>query len=75
VTYLVTDPVANINLVFGFGRDPQTVIHPMLYLALEMSLLPVCVCWPTHLVLRCLFSHRLNAATVPRDGAPPDNQP
>jgi len=58
VTYLVTDPVANINLVFGPGTEPQTVVHPLLYLAMEMTLLPVAVCWPTHLVLQRLFGHR-----------------
>ncbi len=58
VTYLLTDPAANINLVFGFGREPQTVMHPLLHLALEMILLPVVICWPAHLVLRRLFGNR-----------------
>ena len=58
VTYLVTDPAANINWVFGFGRESQTVIHPLLYLALGMILLPVVVYLPGHLVLQRLFSHR-----------------
>jgi len=58
VTYLVTDPVANINLAFGFGREPQTTIHPLSYLALEMILLPAIVYWPTHLILQRLFGHR-----------------
>lgn len=58
VTYLVTDPVANINLVFGLGEGPQTVIHPLLYLAVGMILLPVVVYLPAHLVLQRLFSHR-----------------
>jgi len=57
-TYLLTDPVANINLVFGFGKEPQTAIHPLLYLALEMVLLPLAVCWPVHLVLQRLFGKR-----------------
>jgi hypothetical protein len=55
LTYLVTDPAANINLAFGFGRGPQTVMHPLLHLALEMILLPVAICWPSHLVLQRLF--------------------
>ncbi len=58
VTYLVTDPADNVNLVFGFGGEPQTVIHPLLYLALEMILLPVVICWPAHLVLQRLFRQR-----------------
>jgi hypothetical protein len=58
VTYLLTDPAANINLVFGLGTKPQTVMHPLVYLALEMALLPVVVCWPAHLVLQRLFDDR-----------------
>jgi hypothetical protein len=55
VTYLVTDPVANVNFAFGLGEEPQTAIPPVLYLALEMVLLPLGVCWPAHLVLQRLF--------------------
>jgi hypothetical protein len=65
VTYLVTDPLDNVNLAFGLGRAPQTLIHPLLYLALETSLLPIVVCWPGHLVLRRLFGRsvmRIEAA-------------
>ena len=58
VTYLVTDPAANINWVFGFGKESQTVIHPLLYLSLGMTLLPVVIYLPGHLVLQRLFSHR-----------------
>jgi hypothetical protein len=55
LTYLVTEPAANINLAFGFSRGPQTVMHPLLHLALEMILVPVAICWPTHLLLQRLF--------------------
>jgi len=55
LTYLVVDPAANINLAFGFGSEPQTMMHPLLHLALEMILLPVVICWPSHLVLQRLF--------------------
>jgi hypothetical protein len=58
VTFLVTAPADNINLVFGLGREPQTSIHPLLYLGLEMVLLPVVVCLPAHLLLRRLFGRR-----------------
>jgi hypothetical protein len=58
VTYLVTDPAANINLAFGLGKAPQTVIHPLLYLALEMAVLPLAVCWPAHVLLQRLVRHR-----------------
>jgi hypothetical protein len=58
VTYLVTDPADNVNLAFGFGREPQAALHPLLYLALEMVLIPLAVCWPCHLALRHLLRDR-----------------
>jgi hypothetical protein len=57
-TYLLTDPADNINLVFGFGKEPQTSLHPLLYLALEMIALPIVVCLPMHLLLRRLVGRR-----------------
>ena len=58
VTYLVTNPADNINLVFGLGKEPQTFLHPLLYLSLEMVLLPVVICLPAHLVLLRLVGRR-----------------
>ena len=58
VTYLVTDPADNINLVFGLGREPQTVLPPLVYLGLEMILVPVTICLPVHLVLQWFFAGR-----------------
>ena len=55
VTYVVTVPADNINLVFGLREAPQTWIHPRLYLALEMIILPVAVCLPSHLLLKRLY--------------------
>lgn len=52
VTYLVTDPADNVNLVFGFGPEPQTARHPLLHLALEMILLPLAMYLPMHLMLK-----------------------
>jgi hypothetical protein len=57
VTYLVTDPADNINLVFGIRVAPQTWMDPRLYLALEMIALPVVVCLPAHLVLKRLYEN------------------
>lgn len=54
-TYLITDPADNVNFVFGPTHEPQTWLHPRLYLALEMILLPVVICLPMHLLLRRLF--------------------
>ena len=52
LTYLVTDPADNINMAFGFGLEPQTRMHPLLHLGLEMILLPLVVCWPMHRLLQ-----------------------
>jgi len=51
VTYLTTDPEKNINWVFGPGSKPQHVVPPLLYLGLEMAIIPICVFLPTHLLL------------------------
>lgn len=66
VTYLVTDPAHNVNLVFGFGSEPQTWLHPLLHLALEMILLPLAVFLPAHAVLKRLSS--VPRARSPRRG-------
>jgi hypothetical protein len=55
VTYLTTDPAKNINWVFGPGSKPQHVLPPLLYLGLEMAIIPVCVFLPTHLLLERFF--------------------
>jgi hypothetical protein len=55
VTYLTTDPEKNINWVFGPGSKPQHVVPPLLYLGLEMAIIPICVFLPTHLLLDRFF--------------------
>jgi hypothetical protein len=56
LSFWLTTPARNINWVFGpFGR-PQTLVEPELYLAALMLAYPLLVYWPTHLVLRRLFS-------------------
>jgi hypothetical protein len=54
LTYALTDPRDNINWVLGPG-GAQTLMHPLLYLALLMVGLPVVVYLPMHLLLRRLF--------------------
>jgi len=56
VTYLATEPDKNINWVFGPGSKPQGVVHPLVYLGLEMAVLPVFVFLPMHVVLKALFA-------------------
>jgi hypothetical protein len=55
VTYVTTDPKKNINWVFGPGSKPQHVVPPLLYLGLEMAIIPICVFLPTHLLLDRFF--------------------
>jgi hypothetical protein len=55
VTYVTTDPAKNINWVFGPGSKPQRVLPPLLYLGLEMAIIPVGVFLPTHLLLERRF--------------------
>jgi hypothetical protein len=55
LSYALTKPDENINWVFGPGQSPQTRIPPLLYLALEMAVLPFAVFLPTHLALSRLF--------------------
>lgn len=55
VTFALTDPVKNINWVFGPGSKPQMRLSPPLYLALLMLFFPLCVYLPTHWLLRWAF--------------------
>jgi hypothetical protein len=55
VTYVATDPEKNINWVFGPGNKPQQLLPPLLYLGLEIVVIPVCVFLPTHLLLKRFF--------------------
>lgn len=58
ITYLATGPANNINFVFGLGKEPQTAVHPLLYLMLEMILVPIVICLPAHFFLRSLLRGR-----------------
>jgi hypothetical protein len=55
VCYVATDPEKNINWVFGPGSKPQQQVSPLLYLVVEMAVLPTCIFGPTHLLLSWLF--------------------
>ncbi|UCH50222.1 MAG: membrane-associated protein [Betaproteobacteria bacterium] len=58
ITYLVTEPSANINWIYGFGREPQTWMPERLYLVSLMAGIPLVFYLPTHLVLSKLFTRR-----------------
>jgi hypothetical protein len=55
VTYVATDPKQNINWVFGPGRKPQRLLPPLVYLVLEMMIIPLVVFLPMHLILKSFF--------------------
>ena len=58
LSYVVTDAQRNINYTMGWAKEPQTWMPPLIWLGLEMILLPLLVYLPTHLVLRRLFGPR-----------------
>ena len=45
----------NVNYVFGVGDTAQTSMHPVLWLAMLMAVLPIAIYLPTHLLLRVAF--------------------
>jgi hypothetical protein len=55
LAYALTDPEKNINWVYGPGTERQTLLPPLLYLALEMIALPLVIFWPMHMLLKRIF--------------------
>ena len=56
LTYVLTEPEANINWVYGPLGKPQQRVPPLVYLALVMLFLALVVYLPTHLFLRVVFN-------------------
>jgi hypothetical protein len=56
LTYLLTDPVDNINWVFGPPTADQAVVPNPSFLLILMVLFPVAIYLPTHLVLARFFA-------------------
>jgi hypothetical protein len=56
LSYVVTDSSENINLVHGFGSEPQSWMPGPLFVALLMVLFPLAIYLPTHLLLSKLPS-------------------
>ncbi|RUO25316.1 membrane-associated protein [Aliidiomarina minuta] len=55
VTYLVSDPDDNINMVFGIP-EPQQFMHPWLYLLLLLGAFIALVYIPSHHIFKRLFN-------------------
>ncbi len=58
LTYAITAPEKNINWTYGPGNRPQRRLPPLLYLGLEMLVIPALVMWPTHKLLSRFFARR-----------------
>ena len=56
VSYVLSDPVKNINWVYGFEKTAQTWMPEQLYVLLLMILIPLFLYLPTHLFLSHLFA-------------------
>jgi hypothetical protein len=57
-TYLIADPALNINWVHGLFGEPQSVIHPWLYVAFCILCYPLALYLPTHGLCLLLFGRR-----------------
>ncbi len=58
LSFTVTNPVNNINWVFGFGTQPKTYVPACLYLLAEIVVIPLVFYLPVHLVVRKLGWHK-----------------
>jgi hypothetical protein len=56
LSYLLSDPTGNVNWVYGFGNHPQTWLPGWAFVVLLMLAYPLCLYWPSHLVLRRFFT-------------------
>ena len=55
LSYALTKPEQNVNWVFGPGEKPQRRIPALLYLLVEMAVLPLLVFLPMHVILQRVF--------------------
>lgn len=58
VSYLFTEPMKNINWVFGITEIPQTWMPALMYLLSLMVFFSLLIFLPTHLVFRHIFKLR-----------------
>jgi len=71
VSYLISDPQRNINLVYGLSEVPQTWLPDWLYLLAMMLLYVLLVSGPTHLVLKHVLVTRRGSGATGRESSPP----
>jgi hypothetical protein len=56
VSYLVSNPSENINWVYGFGEQPQTILPRPVFVLLLMLAFPLVIYLPMHFVFGKIFS-------------------
>jgi hypothetical protein len=57
--YIFTDPIRNLNAVFGLSSDhPQRWMAPGIFLLVMMAVYPLLVFLPAHLLFRYVFRER-----------------
>ncbi len=56
ISYLVSNPSENINWVYGFGEQPQTILPRPVFVLLLMLAFPLVIYLPMHFVFGKIFS-------------------
>ena len=55
LSYLFSNPRENVNWVYGFGENPQSMLPAPIFLFLVMLIYPIVVYLPTHLLFAKMF--------------------
>lgn len=55
-SYLLSNTEENVNWVYGPGNHPQRFLPPLVYLGLLMLVFPLAIYWPTHYLLKLVFT-------------------
>ena len=66
VTYAVTDPVEDINWVYGLSGSPQQRLDRRVYLTLVMVLYPIAFHCPAHIAFTRVFPQSAHVAALDR---------
>jgi len=56
ISYFVTNPSENINWVYGFGEQPQTILRRPVFVLLLMLGFPLVIYLPMHFLLAKIFT-------------------
>lgn len=67
VSFFVSEPYQNINLVYGVLKEGRPTISPPIPLIILMLALPLLIYLPSHVALKRLFSSPVDARAPARD--------